>query len=200
LPWFLGGSTVIINDTYAPLFFVSPSQINFQVPWELLSSQTATLTVTTPDGTSPPITVNLAPAAPGIFNFYTANSATQAVAVVAGTATWVAPVGAIPGVVSQPATAGDYLTMYCSGLGPVTNAPWDGAPPSGGSLSYLQSSVTVTIGGQPANVLFAGLAPGFVGLYQVNLEIPAGVAPGNAIPVIITAAGINSNAATIAVQ
>jgi uncharacterized protein (TIGR03437 family) len=58
----------------------------------------------------------------------------------------------------------------------------------------------VTIGGQSAPFLFAGLSPGYVGLYQVNVQFPTGVPSGNAVPVIVTTAGLNSNTATIAVQ
>jgi uncharacterized protein (TIGR03437 family) len=136
----LGGTTVTMNGIAVPLFFVSPLQINFQVPWELLSSPTTTLTVNTAAGMSPAITVSLSAASPGIFTINTANSATQGVIVIANTSTWVAPVGAIPGAISRPATTGDILTIYCSGLGAVTNTPADGsAAGSGNSLSYAQS-------------------------------------------------------------
>jgi uncharacterized protein (TIGR03437 family) len=197
----LGGTTVTMNGTPAPLFFVSPLQINLQVPWELLFSPTATLTVTTAAGTSSPITVSLYSAAPGIFTINTVNSATQGAIQIANTATFVAPVGAIPGVTSRPATTGDVLTIYCSGLGAVSNTPASGAVAgSGSSLSSVLAPVSVTIGGQTAPFLFAGLSPGFVGLYQVNVQFPTGVKSGNAVPVIVSTASLNSNTATIAVQ
>jgi uncharacterized protein (TIGR03437 family) len=200
LPTTLGGTTVMMNGISVPLFFVSPLQVNFQVPWELLSSTTATLIVTTAAGTSPSIAVSLSAAAPGIFTIGTTNSATQGAIQIANTTTLVAPVGAVPGVVSRPTTTGDILTIYCSGLGAVTNMPVDGSAAGGNSLSYVQSPVGVTVGGQSATPLFAGLAPGFVGLYQVNVQLPAGVAAGNAVPVVVSTANLNSNTATIAVQ
>jgi len=201
LPTTLGGVTVLLSGTPVPLFFVSPTQINFQVPWQLLSSSPAVLTVTTNGGPSPTLSVNLLAAAPGIFTIPTTNSATQGVIVIANTATFVAPLGAIPGVVSQPASTGDVLTIYCSGLGAVTNTPTTGAVAgSGATLSTVQGTVSVTIGGKSASVLFAGLSPGFIGLYQVNVQVPTGVASGNAVPVIITTANLNSNTAAIAVQ
>src|ERR1700691_1814011 len=200
LPITLGGTTVSMNGIAVPLFFVSPLQINFPVPWELLSSPTAALTVTTAAGTSPSITVSLSAAAPGIFTIGTTNSAAQGAIQIANTTTLVAPVGAVPGVVSRPATTGDILTIYCSGLGAVTNMPVDGSAAGSSSLSYVQSPVSVTVGGQSAAPLFAGLAPGFVGLYQVNVQLPAGVAAGNAVPVVVSTANLNSNTATIAVQ
>jgi uncharacterized protein (TIGR03437 family) len=90
LPTTLGDVTLKMNEISAPLFLVSPGQINFQVPWELLSSPTATLTVTTPSGTSSSITVSLSSAAPGIFTIKTANSPTQGVIKIANTSTFVA--------------------------------------------------------------------------------------------------------------
>jgi uncharacterized protein (TIGR03437 family) len=201
LPTTLGGVTVLMNGTAVPLFFVSPLQINFQVPWQLLSLSTATLTVTTAGGTSPSITVNLSAAGPGIFTVNTTNSATQGAIQIANTTIFVAPVGAIPGVTSRPATTSDVLTIYCSGLGAVGNTPTSGAVAgSGATLANVVAPVTVTIGGQSAPVLFAGLSPGFVGLYQVNVQFPTGVKSGNAVPVIVSTANLNSNAATIAVQ
>jgi virginiamycin B lyase len=201
LPTTLAGVTVLMSGTPVPLFFVSPLQINFQVPWQLLSSSTATLTVTTAGGMSPTILLNLSVTAPGIFTFNTTNSATQGAIQIANTATFVAPVGAIPGATSRPATTGDVLTIYCSGLGAVTNTPASGsAAGSGSSLSSVQAPVSVTIGGKSAPFLFAGLSPGYVGLYQVNVQFPTGVPSGNAVPVVVTTAGLNSNTATIAVQ
>jgi uncharacterized protein (TIGR03437 family) len=201
LPTILSGTTVTMNGTAVPLFYVSPGQINFQVPWQLLSSSTATLTVTAPGGTSPAITVSLASASPGIFMINTANSATQGAIQFSNTTTFAAPVGALPGNTSRPATSGDLLTIFCSGLGPVSNTPASGsAAGNAGSMSQVQAAVSVTIGGQSAPVSFAGLAPGFVGLYQVNVTFPSGVASGNAVPVVVTTVSLGSNTATIAVQ
>jgi uncharacterized protein (TIGR03437 family) len=191
----------MMSGSPVPLFFVSPLQINFQAPWQLLSLSTASLTIIANGGTSPTITVNLSPVAPGIFTFSTTNSATQGAIQIANTTTFVAPVGAIPGAISRPATSSDVLTIFCSGLGAVTNTPASGAAGgSGATLSNVQGTVTVTIGGKSAPVLFAGLAPGFVGLFQVNVSFPTGVSSGNTVAVIVSAAGLNSNTATIAVQ
>ena len=77
----------------------------------------------------------------------------------------------------------------------ATGAPAPSDPPS-----QVVVLVTVTIGGLPAAVDFAGLAPGFVGLYQVNARVPEGVAPGSDVPVVITQEGVPSNTVTIAVQ
>ena len=60
--------------------------------------------------------------------------------------------------------------------------------------------VEVRIGDRPATIQFAGLAPGFVGLYQVNVEIPQGVAPGSSVPLVLIQNGVRSNTVTLGVQ
>jgi uncharacterized protein (TIGR03437 family) len=79
--------------------------------------------------------------------------------------------------------------MYALGLGAVTPtlAIGDGTPSA--PYEYAVGPVTVTIGGIPATVLFAGLTPGYVGLYQVNVAMPSGVAPGGQVPVTVSVAG-----------
>ncbi len=108
--------------------------------------------------------------------------------------------------------AGDYLTIYCTGLGTVAGPkgevqPGDGAAaPRDGSVLYMTTGkVTATIGGVPAAaVSFAGLTPGLAGLYQVNVQVPTGVAAGAAVPLVIseTASGTTatSNVVGVAVQ
>jgi uncharacterized protein (TIGR03437 family) len=81
----------------------------------------------------------------------------------------------------------------------VTNQPQTGAPASSTTLSYTSGPVTASIGGVNALVSFAGLSPGFLGLYQVNLQIPPTSSNGSAVPVTISIGGSTSNQATIAV-
>jgi len=93
------------------------------------------------------------------------------------------------------------LQIFCTGLGAVTNQPQTGFPaPSSNPLAETTTIPTVTIGGVPANVLFSGLAPGFVGEYQVNALVPATTLAGSAVPVAISIGGVTSNTVTIAVQ
>ena len=180
------------NGSPAPLFFVSGLQVNLQVPWELAAASQTTLTATLGGQSSGAVNVGLAQFAPGIF---TQNSR--------GTGQ-----GSITDVsnhlvdASNPATAGvTILQIFCTGLGPVNNPPASGSPASLTSLSSTPAKATVTIGGiQATNVPFSGLAPGYVGLYQVNAQVPAGVASGNAVPVVISMGGVASNTVTIAVN
>ena len=84
---------------------------------------------------------------------------------------------------------------------PVSNQPATGVAAPAGQLSNALLIPTVTIGGVPAAVLnFSGLTPGFVGLYQVNVQVPEAVTPGSAVSLVLTIDGVSSNTVTIAVQ
>jgi uncharacterized protein (TIGR03437 family) len=98
----------------------------------------------------------------------------------------------------RPARAGEFLAVYATGLGATTPSVSSGSPASSTTLAVTQIAPTATIGGIAAPVRFAGMAPGFVGLYQVNLEVPAGV-PGGQQTLILTSNGVNSNPVTIAI-
>ena len=112
----------------------------------------------------------------------------------------VAPNGSIAGRISRAANKGESITIFCTGLGAVTNRPANGAVATGSPLSTTTTAPTVTVGGIPSQVSFSGLAPGFVGLYQVNVQVPSNAPSGNAVPVVLTIAGAISNTANIAVQ
>jgi uncharacterized protein (TIGR03437 family) len=189
------GVTVLIGGIAAPLFAVYPAQINFQVPWQLSGQTQVPLTVTSGDLTSAPITVTLAPQAPGVFVL---NSAGQAAALIAGTASIVAPAGSYAG--SRAAQQGEYITIYCTGLGSVSNQPATGAVASSTTPSQTSGpSIAVSIGGISAPVTFSGLAPGFLGLYQVNVQVPSKSPTGPAVPLTISMGGAGSNQATVAI-
>jgi uncharacterized protein (TIGR03437 family) len=196
LPTTLGGATVLINGSAVPLFAVTPQQINFQIPRELEGQSQATLTVTA-SGTSSPVTINLGNFNPGLFAT-NQQGTLQGAILIANTASVVAPVGTFPG--SRPASRGEFISIYCTGLGPVSNPPAFGAPASSNPLSLTITTPTVNVGGIPARVAFSGLAPGFVGLYQVNVLVPDGVAASNSVPVVLNIGGVTSNTVTIAVQ
>jgi uncharacterized protein (TIGR03437 family) len=191
LPNAIEGATVTIGGRTAPLFFVSPTQINFQVPWELSGQTQTTLQVTTPAGTSGPLTVSLSTASASIFTLDSSGGG-QGVVTISNT-------GQLA-VAATPAPRGQYITIYCTGLGTVSNPPATGATAVADPVSSTVANATVTIGGVPATVNFAGLAPGFVGLYQVNALVPSSVSPGSAVSLVLIINGASSNIATIAVQ
>jgi uncharacterized protein (TIGR03437 family) len=98
---------------------------------------------------------------------------------------------------SNPATVGSAAVAYLIGSGPIAPALDDGMPAAASPLSWESLSTTVTVGGMPAQVLFAGMAPGFVGLVQVNFQIPD--LPAGDYPIQVTIGTAKSNTPVISV-
>jgi len=197
-PPLLVGTAVMIGNTALPLDYVGPSQVNALLPFSLTPNAPVSLTVERAGTVSVPIDVTIADVGPAIFATNGAGTGQGAV-VIASSGVLAAPVGASPG--SQPVARNDYLAIYCTGLGAVNNTPADGAPaPSTNPLATTLATPTVTIGGVPATVLYSGLAPGLVGLYQVNVQVPANAPTGSAVNLAITVGSLTSNTVTVAVQ
>ncbi len=187
LPPFLGSVNVYFDGIPAPLFYVSPGQINAQVPYGVTPG-TVNIEV---DGLAVVRqTAAVSATAPGIFT--TTGSGTG------------------PGVIlraddyqlvsaSAPTQAGAFISIYCTGLGALASPVVEGNPGPSPALTTV-AVPQVSIGNIAAPVTFSGLAPGFAGLYQVNAQVPTGVPAGNAVPVVIAVAGVSSNTATIVVQ
>lgn len=194
----LGGASVKFNGIAAPVFASFPTQLNVQIPEELAGSTSASVEVTVNGQTSPARTVPIGASLPGIYTLQS-SGAGQGIVLFANSATWVAPQGSIPGREARPASPGDFLTIYCTGLGAVSNPPGTGRRASGVTLSTTIATPQVTIGGVPAEVIFSGLTPSLVGLFQVNVRVPAGAPPGPAVPLVLTIGGVQSNTVTIAV-
>ena len=179
------------SDTKSPLFYVSGSQVNFQVPWELAGQSQAPLSVAVNGQTSTPQTANIAPFAPGIFAM---NGQGTGQGAILDASNHLANS-------SNPAIAGKTVVqIFCTGLGAVTNQPVSGSPAPSSPLAKTITTPTVSIGGAPAQVHFSGLVPGLVGEYQVNASVPAAAATGNAVPVTLSIGGVTSNTVTMAVQ
>jgi uncharacterized protein (TIGR03437 family) len=98
----------------------------------------------------------------------------------------------------NPAKVGGTILAYITGAGAVTHQPADGAPAGSNPLSEVISTPTATIGGKSADVSFAGLAPDFVGLWQLNIVVPSGLSQGD-LPLIVTADGQASNAGNVSI-
>ena len=199
LPTSLNDVMVWMNGIAAPLFSVSPARINLQVPWELTGQNPIALTVSVKGISSAGWYFALKQAAPGVF-FVSSRALTLGSVQIANSTLYAWPVDGVPGVPSRPAKRGEYVTIYCSGLGDVTNRPPSGAAASSNPLSVTLAAPTVMIGGRPALVTFSGLAPGFVGLYQINAQVPADAPVGERVPLSVTQAGAQSNTVVIAVQ
>jgi minor extracellular serine protease Vpr len=101
---------------------------------------------------------------------------------------------------AQPAKRGDYVQIYCTVLGQVSNPPADGTPAPSSPLALMLTSPKVSIGGAQATVIFSGLAPGNVGLYQINAEVPAGALTGDVVELTVSVGNAVSSVVTIAVQ
>ena len=195
----LNQTSVTFNGTPLPLFFVSAGQVNAQIPFNTPTGA-VTAVVTRAGQSSQSQAIQIAAFSPGIFTF-SQDGKGQGVIQISNTFFIAAPTGSIPGFQTRPATRGvEFLTIYCTGLGLVTNPPAPGDAASSTTLSPTTTTPAVTIGGVQTPSLFSGLAPGFVGLYQVNVAVPAGAPVGNTVPVVITAGGATSNTVTIAVQ
>jgi uncharacterized protein (TIGR03437 family) len=179
LPLTLGGVSVFVNGFQAPLLFVSPGQINLQVPWELGPG----------DGTAPFTVMVNGPTAKGTragspVNGTFSNTVKASVDTYSPGVFGIAQNDDGSPLTSRPAKAGDILLIFANGLGPVNGPVTTGGISPGGAT--CQKNPLVTIGGLQAEVLFAGLAPGYVGAYQVNIRVPAGLPAGSA-PLVITA-------------
>ena len=192
LPTTLGDTSVAFNDIPAPLFFVSGTQINAQVPFELITGSGPTsVPVRRGSETSVAQPSAIAPVSPGIFTLNQQGTGAGAIL----HAEDFQPVSD-----SAPARPGEFLLIFCSGLGPVQpEVPSGDVAPTAEPLARTVSPPMVNIAGIAADVTFSGLAPGFVGLYQVNVQVPGGVPSGSQdVEIIIN--GVSSNIVTVPVS
>jgi len=195
LPTTLSGARVSLGGVEMPMFYAGDanglSQLNAQAPYSLPGGVSLPLVVRTANGMAT-TEVIVTEAQPGVF---TVNQSGQGQGIVV--------LGANPTVLatpSNPAARGEVVVIYCSGLGRTQPEVSPGvAAPSNPPASAL-SPVSVTIGGKPAVVQFAGLTPGLVGLYQINAIVPADADAGGAVPVVVTAGGAGSATVTMAVR
>ncbi len=186
-PTSLEGTKVSINGHPAFVEYISPSQVDVQVPSNV-GTGIQLLTVTSPGGTSPTYQIVVNQIEPGFdappsFNI---NGTQYVVALFNDGVTYVLPTGAIPGVNSRPAKPGDTITLYGVGFGAVAENIPAGQIAQG--LTSLASNFSISIGGMPATVVYAGLAPQYVGLYQFDVVVPQ-VSAGNSVPVTFTLGG-----------
>jgi uncharacterized protein (TIGR03437 family) len=198
LPVALGTTALTLGGVPMPLMHAFPLQVDAQIPWELAGQAQAQLAVVTDDLSGNTVSVPLAQFSPGV---YSANGsgAGQGAILINGTSTLAAPAGAPFN--GQPARRGtDYINIFATGLGPVANQPATGAAAPLTPLAKTTYTVSVTIGNVPAAVTFAGLAPGWVGLYQVNVKVPVAAPAGNAVPVALSVDGLPANQVTMAVE
>lgn len=198
LPKVLAGTSVRVGFIDAPLTYVSPTSISFQIPWELAGQAAAIVQVRVGDVVGPGQSIPLGDYSPGIFTLNQTGSGPGYVTIANQNTTPVQPVGSFPG--ARPALRGEQIAIFCSGLGTVANPPASGVPSPSDPYSATLAVPSVTIGGQPAQITFNALAPGLVGVYVLNVLVPDGVQDGDVVPVEIGIGGLTSNTVTIAVQ
>ncbi len=189
LPTMLGGACVSVNNEAIPLLYASPSQINAQLPFDVTGN--GSLVVSTSGGISSPFDFNVFSAAPTIFmsgfagpltglpNIYRANDNYSQV------------------TLSNPIRPNDTLTILATGLGLTSNQPASGDAAPSSPPAIVTYAPVVTLEGLLLDVLFAGLAPGEVGVYQINATVPAAMPGGLQVPLTITQGG---ESATVVVR
>ena len=193
LPTDLAGTEITIGGVLVPLIFSREDQLNAVIPFELLDRANETLPVLVHRigarsvSVSEPVLVTAA--RPGVF---TLNATGRGAAVVQDgnfqTVTF-----------TNPVAPGDVIQIFCTGLGPVEPEVPSGAAAPLSPLSWVVEDVEVTIGGIPAKVSFAGLTPGFAGLYQINAFVPVGTLLGQP-ELVVSIAGQESLVVTVAVR
>jgi uncharacterized protein (TIGR03437 family) len=191
----LGGASATINGIAAPVFYSFPGQVGVQIPFELAGETSASVVLTVNGQASEPRMIFLEPEAPGIFTLNQEGTGQGAI-LFSNTDVLAAPADSVAGRTSRPASAGDNITIFCTGLG-VVEPPLETGAPAGASQTPV--TATVTIDGLPANVLYSGTAPNFVGLYQVDATVPEGTRIADDVEVVIAIGEKQSNPATIAV-
>jgi uncharacterized protein (TIGR03437 family) len=206
LPFSLGDVSVELSDGPVSLFYVSPTQIGFQVPWGLQSYATTNLVVRNGTQKSTEIPVTLTTYAPVLYSTNDKGTGQGTITIVGAPNTLAAPKGAL--LDSRPAKKGEVVAIFASGLGPVADV--NGGGPSNGlpqaaAPARLARIPIVTIGGVQAVVRFAGLAAGKIGIYEVDVEVPQTASAGDAIPVVLTTGApplgsFTSNTVTMAVE
>jgi uncharacterized protein (TIGR03437 family) len=179
LPTTLADVQVLVNQQPQALFYASPGQINLPLSYNLPPSGTVDLRVVrkSTGQVYADVELPLAPVSPGLFTFASTGTGQAAALNQDGTVN----------SANNPLTRGSVIQLFGTGQGPVANPPADGTPST--ALNPTALPIQVQIGGitiDPGNVLYSGLAPGLVAVWQINVLIPAEVTAGPAIPVIIS--------------
>jgi uncharacterized protein (TIGR03437 family) len=166
LPTVLNGTSVLIGGELAPLYFVSSGQINAQIPVDLLPGQEYQVLVVANNAYTTPDAIHIAPVTPGIARLANGQVIAQ---------------HADFSLVSEdaPAKPGEFLVAYLAGMGLTDNPVGTGAQAPSSPLAAVNSFASVAVDGEAASVLFAGLTPGFIGLYQINFQVPADAQSGD---------------------
>lgn len=193
VPTTLGDVQVTFGGTPAPLLYGSTGQINAVVPFEVAGQSAVQMAITGPNGQGFSTTLPVAAANPSIFSANASGTGQGAILNNADLS---------KNSPSNPAARGSVVVLFATGTGVLKPAAADGVLTPTANPPLIAQPVTVTIGGQSATVLYQGGAPQLVaGVSQIDVQVPAGVTPGSAVPVTITVGGVPSlNTVTMAVK
>jgi uncharacterized protein (TIGR03437 family) len=190
LSYNLNGTQVLINGTAAPLLYARTDQVAAVVPYGVSSQKSLSLQVQYQGQGTATVQIPVAATAPGLFTVSGAGSGQGAIL----------NQDTSLNSAANPALRGSIVALYGTGQGQTDPSGQEDEIP-GDALATVVSPVTVTIGGQPAELLYAGTAPTLAGLMQINVRVPTGINPGSAVPVVVTIGGVSSqHGVTIAVQ
>lgn len=174
------------------LQFVSNGQINVQIPWECQGLATVDMKVSIGEFSSAVQTLRLRTANPAPFEYVESGSNRRYAAALDGGFALISS--------NNPVRRGQVAQLYVNGLGPVDRTPGNGQVSSADPLARTTATPEVKIGGKAAQVLFSGLAPGIVGLYQVNVIVPTDSATGTDVELTIQQSGVTSRSSRLPVQ
>jgi uncharacterized protein (TIGR03437 family) len=173
LPTLLDGVTVTIDGRLAAIHYISPLQLNVQVPDDTATGPVQ-VAVTTPQGTAT-ATVPMQTVSPGLFMYDAANR--RYVAAQHADYSIVGPPGLYPGA-SSPAKPAEVIILYATGFGPTVPPIPSGQVVTSAAPVVNLPAISATIGGQPAQVQWAGVT--MAGVWQLNVQVPPGAATGDA--------------------
>jgi len=185
LPTVVNGTMVIIGGVQSPLFYVSPGQINAQIPFGLAAGNQYQLLVSANGALTTPLPIQLNAGAPAILNFSSGAVVAQHLDGTLVTS-------------ASPAVPGEYIVIYSSGLGATDIAVATGAASPSNPPANVLNQPVLSLNGNNVGILFAGLTPGLVGLYQVNFQVPPTLTSGN-YTLQLTQGGTSSNTTVLPV-
>ena len=202
----LGGTQVLANGTPVPLYFVSPGQINFQMPYGATAGQNAAIQVVSGSTQGNIRSIGVSTIAPRLLFFVSFITGNYGVIVNNTDGSLTLPTGTVvPGFVCHPAKPGDVLTVYGIGFGQTNPIAVEGQAASATQLENVPGTMASFgggIGANPINVIpsFSGLTPTAVGLYQVNVTVPSVPPFGSGVPLSVSVNNQSSNTVYLAIS
>ncbi len=186
LPTKVAGTQVLIGGITAPLFYVSPTQVNAQIPFELHAGQQYQVIVSANGALTTPQSIQLNAGAPAVLQFTSGLVIAQH------------PDGTLVSD-SAPAVPGEFLVLYMTGLGETDATVTTGDPSPSNPLANVLDVPVLTLNDRQIQLLFAGLTPGLVGLYQINMQVPADL-PSATYNLAVAQKGVISNTTSLPVK